>query len=142
MSNNEVKKRSNPSSVPVQQRSWRYRLRYNRKSKTAGRIYDVGVGSPSAFRILRFQLPLPGLMAPYFIIGHSLFDIGYSGRNLPPHIGYSCFPAIMRIAAENRPWIDIFAPARTIILCRPNANNGLSVRTFPPARSLLECCSL
>ena len=35
-----------------------------------------------------------------FIIGHSLFDIGYSGRNLPLSIGYSCLPAIIRIAAQ------------------------------------------
>ena len=33
-------------------------------------------------------------MASYFIIGHSLFDIGYSGRKLALHIGYSYLPAV------------------------------------------------
>ena len=40
---------------------------------------------------------------PYFIIGNSLFDIGYSDRNLPLHIGCSCLPAIMRIAVDFLP---------------------------------------
>ena len=31
---------------------------------------------------------------PHFIIGHSVFDIGYSGRKLALHIGYSYLPAV------------------------------------------------
>ncbi len=60
---------------------------------------------------------------PYFIIGHSLFDIGYSGRTLPLHIGYSCLPAITRIAGCTLPALTV-TPDPPLLLMYANCFCG------------------
>ena len=50
-------------------------LRYNRKSKTAGRIDDVGVGSPSVFSVSIANSRFDGFPTSLLEIPYSILDI-------------------------------------------------------------------